>query len=785
MAYFVDYAATYLNAAVTGGAMNMPPHQTNDILVMFVTMDTGTATITSGTGWSTPASNTTQAGITATWSWKRAASAAEAVSITTSDAYCCGIYCIRDVDTTTAVDVSALSSAAAPTLPAKPISDAVTTTTTDCFVLYLLGSDGIATAAHSDPGVQHINSFDNAGTTATTASTQHAAWYYQRAIGATPTPSWTQSAANAYVKLTVAFRNVAGGRIPAYIDDVSSPATVITPAHNYTNTVNNVTWTTTLTSTAAINGKTVTGLTGAAQADLGIVPFSSGVATAATLVARTALQGYQCSLTGNRNWSTGLIMGSFIGATPKMGTFGIGGISDGGCVVRIGSSATAWCAWQVAAKDAVPTAEVRSVWAIQPSYTTSSYGTPGTAITTTAVSHIQFLFNSPLFASQAVLSEVYQVFTQIISGGSASAPVDVSGLADIGRSFRLPVIQKFGGSGIFSYAPLQIGGGDAVNFQLNTTALQFPRRYNTTTKEVAFHAADNTVGISYAGKSGDVIKHTNSVITSPTRYYWEINSAATSAATWDFDGLTVVNASVTLRPVTTFTGITFNSSTVSATNASSLNNCVFNACAEFTASSATFTSCTFTASTGTNGAVSITGATQSALQAELNKFVTSSFTNNTTPLGALRIIFTGAGGSQITLDMTNLSFSGNTADVRWEAPASTNLLVNKLGTTNASTFSATNSNTVSFQVSATLQITGLVAGSDIVILNAGTTTERVNVDANASTTYNYGYTTTGDVDICIYKQGYIPYTVRAYTLSAGGGSLPVKQVLDRNFNNPV
>ncbi len=45
----------------------------------------------------------------------------------------------------------------------------------------------------------------------------------------------------------------------------------------------------------------------------------------------------------------------------------------------------------------------------------------------------------------------------------------------------------------------------------------------------------------------------------------------------------------------------------------------------------------------------------------------------------------------------------------------------------------------------------------------------------------YDFTTGGDVDICIYKAGYVPYTIRSYTLPAADGSLPVAQQLDRNY----
>lgn len=608
MAYYVDSALTY-GAAVTGSAQNVPAHEINDILFMWVVVNVNTTpTITAGTGWAAFTANTTNATNSAYWTWKRAASTTEAVSITTADDFTTGIYCIRDVDTTTAIDVTPDTSGST-SATSTPANVAVTTTTADCLVLYLMSVGGIAVASHVNPGVHHITSFDTGGTTDITTTCQAAAWYIQRTAGATPAPAWTCSLSGVYSRVTVAFRNISGGAIPAYIDDVSSPATVITPAHHYT-TLNNIAYTTTLTSTANINGKTVTGLAGAAAADLGIVPFSNGISPSASTIARTALNGYEMTLTGNRNWSTGLIMGSVIGGTPKMGTFGAGTVKDGGYVIRIGSSSTAWCAYQVAAKDAVPTLEVRSVFAIQAGYTGSAYGTPGTAVTTTAVSHMQFLRNTPYFSSQLIASEIYQVFKQVVAGGDTANPVDTDGMAQIGKSFRLPVIQKFGGYGLLSYAPIQIGGGDAVNFQINAGALQFASRYNTVTKEIGYHAADNSIGISYAGKSGDVVKHTNSVVTSPTSYYWEINSAATSAATWDFSGLVIVNALVTLRPVMTFLNMSFSGCTSVTTTGSTVQSCKFSdskILASSPANAALISSSTITKTTGTNHGIEITG----------------------------------------------------------------------------------------------------------------------------------------------------------------------------------
>ena len=774
MAYFVDYALTYLNGAVTAGAMNMPTHQTNDILLMYVTMDSGTATITTGPGWSALANGTTNASVTASWSWKRAASAAEAISITTVDAYCTGIYCVRDVDTTTAIDVSLLSGVTGAT--STPVSQSVTTTTADCLVLYLLSMDGIATAAHANPGVHHIVSLDSQGTTATTAATQHAAWYIQRTAGATPAPSWTASASTIYNRFTVAFRNISGGEIPAYIDDVTSPATVITPGIHYS-TLNNISFTTTLTATAAVNGKTVSGVAGAAQADLGINPFSSGIAKAAAVAAKTTLSGYQISLTGNRNWSTGLIMGSFIGATPKMGTFGMGSVAEGGCVVRIGSAAGAWCAYQVAAKDAVPTLENRSVWAIQPGYTTSSYGTPGTAVTTTAVSFMQVLTNQPSFSSNAVLSEVYQVFTQVIAGGTASAPVDSDGLASVGKSFRLPVIQKTGAVGILSYAPMQIGGGDAVNFQINAGSLQFPRRYSAATKELGYHAADNSVGISYAGKTGDVIKHTNSVITSPTPYYWNINAAATSAATWDFSGLVIVGATIVLRNVTVFDSMTFSSfvsldATACSITNSSFSNPPANTGSITSSAASSFANCAFNTTT-------ITAGNALALVANPNIFSNCNFTGSASSGHAIQITtpgsYTFAGNV-----FTGYGATGSTSAAIYNNSGGA-VTITISGGGNSPTYRNGASATTTVVSGATVTFTGLPTLTDVVILTAGTSTILDQVDQNATSSYAWSYSGTPTVDVGFIKTGYVPYYIRNLALGSSDASIPVAMTLDRNY----
>ena len=84
---------------------------------------------------------------------------------------------------------------------------------------------------------------------------------------------------------------------------------------------------------------------------------------------------------------------------------------------------------------------------------------------------------------------------------------------------------------------------------------------------------------------------------------------------------------------------------------------------------------------------------------------------------------------------------------------------------------------------ATLILTGLVSGSDVVILQPGTSTEYINVDSNAGTTFTYVYDSdvVTSVDVAVYKAGYVPFFVRNFTVTSAGASLPIAQVADRAY----
>ena len=81
----------------------------------------------------------------------------------------------------------------------------------------------------------------------------------------------------------------------------------------------------------------------------------------------------------------------------------------------------------------------------------------------------------------------------------------------------------------------------------------------------------------------------------------------------------------------------------------------------------------------------------------------------------------------------------------------------------------------------TLSLTGLLPGTDVVILQAGTSTIIDSVDEIVGTSYSYVYSTIQSVDIGFLKAGYKPFYIRNYMLDSVNSSIPVAQQVDRSY----
>lgn len=795
MAYLVNSTVQTSTTGATSVALTFPSHQSNDIIVVHWTQDAGTTANVNVAGWSPLSAEQTVVGdFSSRVFWKRATSNAESASITitAADAYVIRSFVVRDVDTTTAIDGS--TNSANTTIVSQFASDALTTTTSDCFILYCHGVDGVALATHSDPGVHFIQSADSQGGNDTTSTASAAAWYIQRTAGAVPRPTWRCSLTTARANHTIAFRNRSGGRIPAYIDDVSTP-TALVAGHHFS-TLNGIDFPAAL----ALNnigpggtGKATAFDAAAAVADFGINPYSSALSSTPATTAAASVSGFQVNFNPNVNLTGDFVVGYAIAATPRQGSFDHGSISEGGTYMVFRSNTatnTNYVSYPVLARDAKTNTVGRGVFSVNPNQTTTAFGTAG-SYAPAFTSSILFVSNNPTATITLYTSDWCAVEKLVVAGGTNDFPVDSTGVAEVGTSFRLPVVELKGSAGLLSYVPLQIGGADDVNFVIDGGSLQFPKIYSPTSKEINFHATKNTIGISYGGNTNDRIYHTNSVITSESSYYWRFEPQASRACDWDFSGLTIVNANVILSNVTTFETMTYSEceyirasnciildSVFSKTTANSLvvdQATVISGCA--------FDTTTLSPNTGLVSINTTTGMP-----------ISNSIFNGSTTSGHA-IIITQPG----TYSFTNLTFNnyGGTAGTNNTANSGSNaaavfnnsnglVTINSTSGNQPSVRNGSNANTI-VNLSALVTLSGLQANSEVRAY-LGTTSDPANAIEiagveNSATLFSFTQSYAGSNGyIQVFNLEYLPI-IYERTFSGSDEVITVQQTFDRQYSN--
>ena len=171
-----------------------------------------------------------------------------------------------------------------------------------------------------------------------------------------------------------------------------------------------------------------------------------------------------------------------------------------------------------------------------------------------------------------------------------------------------------------------------------------------------------------------------------------------------------------------------------------------------------------------DAALVITGATQAALQAILDRVENSAFVSNAT---ALRIEYTGTG--DITLNHSGASFTGNTVDYHYNATNASALTINLQGGNNASTSATSGSATgVTLSNDVTFTVNISETGAELTILTTGTQTEQHHVEtAGTSEAFTFTAPLGVNVDIQVFKPGFIRYWEENRDLGTTASSITV------------
>jgi hypothetical protein len=655
------------------------------------------------------------------------------------------VIAVRNVNGTTEADAvsgSAKSGADDSTLPLTGVG--ITPSHNNCLVLHGLSGDAVAAASADAPWV-NLFAGDAAANSLCVAYTQ------QKTAAAITAPTHWANIADDTRGFIIAIRDDGNGDyFDAYLPVTTSPALQVSPLTGTTGTVDKGTYRAAASiAITSVAGKTVTGVTVAATADSGINPFRGSMRNAG-VSSTTGLNHVELPLTTpiDLTGGEGLLFGTFLHLAPR-DYVDSGKAVQGGKYVLVGSASTDWKAWVVGGQfSKTDKADARNNYLIEVASSDTIYGSTGTANMTIAD---EFAFGSSGYYGQPSIlwNELYRIGVFILAGGSGANPFgfdDIVYVINNGGGI-LPLVQQAGAGATF-WCPVRFGGTDPIHIACNLNTFQMPRKADEI-DYVDFHVSNNKIGYEFYGLSGDTLSFTNCVFTSPSSYYWRFNASHNSGSTIDFSGSSVINANVTLQAT------------------SDLSNVSFINCSTFTQNSATLIDCTFTGTKVTSSAPAATALIS-------NSTFTSAGTGHAIEIGGTAADFTLNG-------VTFSGYSGTSTDAAIYvniASGTVNISITGGGSTPSIRTAGATVNVIN---SIVLTLTGLQTGSDIVVLAAGTETERVNVDANAGTTYDYTYETPEDIDIGVFKAGYVPFYIRAYTLAASDGSVPVSQVADRNY----
>lgn len=545
-----SYETTEVVTIVGSITVTLPTHETNDLLLVFVAKDTTTGTAPSTpAGWTAGASASAGTAARGTWFYKIAASASETNPTSTSsdtDEWHAVAISIKNVNTTTPINTSATGSSDN-TMPFTGTT--VTTTSNNCLVFHGYFSDqGNAPAAYPTAGVMNLSNQD-AGTVSCAV-----AWEFKRTSGTTTARTFYGRTNDDSVIFTVAVADDGNNtEVPGYIDPGTSACTLI---HGFQGTADNPTGNTYPASIliSPIGGLTHTYVAGVAVTDTGANPYQTSTQLASN--STTTTTGLRVTLASAQALTTGYLLGTYQFSTPRE-LIDLGKYSAGGMIFIASDAANDYKAWMIGAKDSATTpADARTNYAIQIDQTTATtWANSGTVNDITNIQLSAIMSSGTLACNFNLLVLVNKI---VVAGGTSTYPLDFEDLFSIANTNLIPMMQRRGATDALCWAPFQIGGGnDPCHVVVDLKYFQFPEAFNATEKKLDWHVDADQVGFDFYGVSGDTVKFTNCVFTSESSYYWSINSSASSGATWDFSGTTVVNATVTLRAVYTFTDMTF------------------------------------------------------------------------------------------------------------------------------------------------------------------------------------------------------------------------------------
>ena len=761
----------------------MPAYEQNDLLVALLTADTGTGTWSSS-GWTERFRQTNTSQLCVMYKIAGASESDVTFTSTSAETYNGAIISVRDVNTTTpfnGTDGSKNSALAKDTFPT------VTTNINNCLVLYLSSKSGAGVPSAIEGPVTLLFGKDGS------AHSDGCGWGFQATAGTTPSNVGLSNMGAVAGKLaTICIAPPSGGAaiIPTYCaSDSSTYLTPLTGAAYNGNaaTINTVTtdFGTTLNGQPlAISGTTYT------RADYGLNSYHAMTALTGLATSGTYAGNVMRFATANKPNVSGknvIIHGSpylpvDIQTTDSVALTGAMGVTFGLCSTA--NSAYKW--WHVSGAG-TPWGVGRAPLVINTSNTTGVIQSTGT-LDATSIYSIGLAVSGKNVVPDWVFGSAWALDTTVVCGGNTSEPIKVEGVVEaaaLGHE-RMSVIQQ-GASQMLVLQPLQFGDGgtNPTYLNLDGSAIEFPKQYDKSAKQINYCSVDNIAGITYYAGASDTIIHTNAIISSVSRFHWQLHTSSSTSASYNFSGLSVIGAgTIVLDKAITLSKLTINNyQTLDVSNVTLTECIIINPPAgnnSLTLNSyTTFNSCTINVSTLTAGNYWVSTTTP-------NQFNSCTFTGG----GGHAIRITTAGTYSLAGNLFNgFGTTGSTgAAIYNDSGGLVTLNISGGGSTptyrNGTSASTVVNNAVTLTLTVKDESNNVVVGASAAIYRESDMVQLMNEVTNGSgvATESFNYSTNTPIIVRIRKSSlgttrYVPVNTTG-TITTTGFSLTVTLIQD-------
>lgn len=551
-----DYSISEVSGTTAYGiVVDVPPNIAGDLILILAVCDTNT-TWTTPSGYSLLFDNYNFCDVACFYKISSGSeSATLSIEATTLDTYNATTFVIEDVDQSYPLGnppVFAFANRANVTSSVRTIPS-ITTTRDNTLCITFAARTGVNNAVFCEGLARTVEDHVSGGESLTTG------WFVQRTSGTVPDTS-------------VSYVGTSGGGIEGMIM-INPPSTGATKMPAYVTTDNSVF----LNPIIVSSYTNVSTASTTVDTNFGLIIDGNDVVDASTST------GYSLGI--NPQWGSYLISQipsvkyrfagvEFIFTTPvDMSTMPLlvhvypstGGVAKalaelehGGISLGVRSNTgTDWKVWSVLGNDSQAVSFERYFPAVIDVADNNYLDSSGT-LTTDSIQAFAVLssFSATGTVTLSIIATgLWLISSTTFAGGSASSSFSFEDIFDgiFNGKFRKS-IYKQGKRQYIAYQPFVIGSGVAGStyFDADATSLEFPQRRNVQEGQGLFNVSDNWVGLLYNPGDGDVIRHRNSVVSSPSRFHWGLHANASTSATYDFTRLTVIGAgTVTLNKTIT------------------------------------------------------------------------------------------------------------------------------------------------------------------------------------------------------------------------------------------